>query len=44
MRGPGGHERERVLRNIRGVSLLDCDPVFGKSGPLLDHWRAPNRG
>ena len=40
MRSPGAHERERALANIRAVKLPDCDPVYGKSGPLLERWRA----
>jgi uncharacterized protein YjlB len=40
MRGPGAHERERALRNIRAVPLPDCDPVCGKGGPLIERWRA----
>ena len=40
MRTPGAHERERVLRNIRAVPLPDFDPLYGKSGPLLERWRA----
>jgi uncharacterized protein YjlB len=33
-------ERPRVDENIARLSLPSTDPVFGKSGPLLDHWRA----
>jgi uncharacterized protein YjlB len=40
MRSPGAQERERALVNIRAVKLPDCDPVYGKSGPLLERWRA----
>src|SRR5262245_53601614 len=32
-------ERPRTDQNIARVSLPTLDPVFGKSGPLLDHWR-----
>jgi uncharacterized protein YjlB len=39
---PGARERERALRNIPGVALPACDPVYGKSGPLIDLWRAAN--
>ena len=33
-------ERPRVDENIARVSLPTTDPVFGKTGPLLEHWRA----
>jgi uncharacterized protein YjlB len=33
-------ERPRVDENIARVALPATDPVFGKTGPLLDHWRA----
>jgi uncharacterized protein YjlB len=33
-------ERPRVDENIARVELPTTDPVFGKAGPLLDHWRA----
>ena len=39
MRGPGAQERERALRNVRAVPVPDCDPVCGKSGPLVERWR-----
>jgi uncharacterized protein YjlB len=32
-------ERPRVLRNIARVPLPSTDPVYGPSGPLLEHWR-----
>ena len=32
-------ERPRVDENIARVALPAVDPVFGKTGPLLDHWR-----
>lgn len=32
-------ERPRTDENIARVSLPATDPVFGKTGPLLDHWR-----
>jgi uncharacterized protein YjlB len=44
MKTPGAHEREQVLSNIRAVPLPNCDPVYGKSGPLLQRWRAAHRG
>jgi len=33
-------ERPRVDENIARVALPSTDPVFGKAGPLLEHWRA----
>ena len=39
---PGVQERERALPNIGKVALPACDPVYGKSGPLLERWRAPD--
>ncbi len=41
---PGAQERERALRNIRQVALPARDPVYGKSGPLLERWGATPRG
>ena len=32
-------ERPRVDENIARLALPTTDPVFGKAGPLLDHWR-----
>lgn len=32
-------ERPRVDDNIARLALPTTDPVFGKTGPLLDHWR-----
>jgi uncharacterized protein YjlB len=43
MCGPGAQERERALRNISAVPLPDRDPVYGKSGPLLERWRVAER-
>lgn len=34
-------ERPRVDENIARLALPTTDPVFGKTGPLLDHWQAP---
>lgn len=31
-------ERPEVLENIRNVPLPETDPLFGKTGPLLDRW------
>lgn len=44
MRIPGARERERALANIAEVPLPERDPVSGKSGPLLDCWRAAQGG
>jgi uncharacterized protein YjlB len=35
-------ERPRADENIARLTLPLTDPVFGKSGPLLEHWR-PSR-
>lgn len=35
-------ERPRVDENIARLALPATDPVFGKTGPLLDHWRLPS--
>lgn len=43
MCGPGAQDRERALRHIRAVPLPDRDPVCGKSGPLIERWRAADR-
>lgn len=32
-------ERPRVDENIARLALPPTDPVFGKKGPLLEHWR-----
>jgi uncharacterized protein YjlB len=32
-------ERPRTDENIARVALPTSDPVFGKQGPLLEHWR-----
>ncbi|MCI0387420.1 MAG: cupin domain-containing protein [Acidobacteria bacterium] len=32
-------ERPRTDENIARVAMPAVDPVFGKTGPLLDHWR-----
>lgn len=31
-------ERPRTDENIARVALPAFDPIFGKSGPLIDHW------
>lgn len=33
-------ERPRADENIARVALPATDPVFGKTGPLLEHWRS----
>lgn len=33
-------ERPRVDENIARLALPTTDPVFGKTGPLLENWRA----
>ncbi len=40
MRTPGARERERALANIAAVPLPAADPLCGKSGPLIERWRA----
>jgi uncharacterized protein YjlB len=32
-------ERPQAIRNIARVAKPKLDPVFGKDGPLLDHWK-----
>jgi uncharacterized protein YjlB len=32
-------ERPRVDQNIAKLALPTTDPVFGKAGPLLEHWQ-----
>ena len=44
MRRPAAQERERALVNITRVALPGCDPVYGRSGPLLERWRVADRG
>jgi uncharacterized protein YjlB len=33
-------ERPRVLENIARVPLPAADPLYGRDGPLLEHWRS----
>jgi uncharacterized protein YjlB len=33
-------EHRKAIETIAGVPLPDSDPVYGKSGPLLELWRA----
>jgi uncharacterized protein YjlB len=44
MCSPAAQHCERALRNVREVPLPASDPVYGKSGPLIERWRAANRG
>src|SRR3984893_7488873 len=44
MCSPGAQHCERALRNVREVPLPPSDPVYGKPGPLIERWRADNRG
>jgi uncharacterized protein YjlB len=44
MCSPGAQHRERALRSVREVPLPASDPVYGKLGPLIERWRAVNRG
>src|SRR5947209_2207761 len=44
MCGPAAQQCERPLRNVREVPLPAADPVYGKPGPLIERWRAVNRG
>jgi uncharacterized protein YjlB len=39
MCGPATQEPGQALGNIRAVALPVCDPVYGKTGPLLQHWQ-----
>ena len=43
IRKPSAQERERARRNITEVALPAYDPVYGKSGPLLERWRGADR-
>jgi uncharacterized protein YjlB len=38
LRTGGEGDRPEVLENIRNVPLPETDPVFGKSGPLVERW------
>src|ERR1700751_1302720 len=44
MCSPGAQHRERAVRNVREVPLPAADPVYGKPGPLIERWRAVDRG
>jgi uncharacterized protein YjlB len=41
---PAAQGREQVRRNILQVSLPLCDPVYGKTGPLVERWHKADRG
>jgi uncharacterized protein YjlB len=40
MRVPGKGDREQAVANIAAVSLPATDPVYGRSGPIIERWRA----
>ncbi len=33
-------DRAKALENLPGVPLPESDPLYGKAGPLLEHWFA----
>lgn len=33
-------ERPQSLENIKSVPLPQSDPIYGKEGPLFEHWKA----
>jgi len=35
----GAEEAGELRRAVSEVPLPDCDPIFGSSGPLLEHWK-----
>src|SRR5437868_5578089 len=37
---PAAPNRDRVRHNISQVALPARDPVYGRSGPLIERWRA----
>ena len=44
MRSPGVTDHARALPQIAAVPLPAGDPVHGRSGPLVERWRAAERG
>jgi uncharacterized protein YjlB len=44
MRSPGATDHARALPQIAAVPLPTGDPVHGNSGPLIERWRAVERG
>jgi uncharacterized protein YjlB len=44
MRTPGTASHARAVSQIAAVPLPACDPLHGPSGPLLERWRAAERG
>jgi uncharacterized protein YjlB len=44
VRGPGAADYGRALPRIAAVPLPAADPVHGAWGPLLERWRAAERG
>ena len=43
MCSPGAHDHARALPRIAAVPLPAGDPVYGKSGPLLERWNGTER-
>jgi uncharacterized protein YjlB len=41
---PGAADHTRAVPRIAALALPAGDPVFGASGPLLERWRAAQRG
>jgi uncharacterized protein YjlB len=44
MGGPGAANHAHAVPQIAAVPLPAADPVHGSSGPLLERWRAAERG
>jgi uncharacterized protein YjlB len=44
MRSPGATDHASALPRIATVPLPAGDPVHGSSGPLVERWRAAERG
>jgi uncharacterized protein YjlB len=44
MCSPGATDRARTLPRIAAVPLPAGDPVHGNSGPMIERWRAAERG
>jgi uncharacterized protein YjlB len=44
MRTPGTASHTRAVLQIAAVRLPAGDPVYGTSGPLIERWRAAERG
>ena len=41
---PGAQQRERARRSVSEVARPSRDPVYGRSGPLLERWPAGDHG